>query len=320
MKLVRTVLLFALSLLLPIAGAAAQGAYPDKPVKIVVPFSGGSNTDILARILSDKLSAMWHQPVVVENKPGIAGTISAAHSAPDGYTLMLTSNGHTILNVLNKDIGIDAIKSFTGVAEVASVPMLLVVTPNFQAATLKDFIAQAKANPGKFGFASAGLASSAFIAAELLKQTAGLQIVHVPYRGTPEQMTSVMRGDTQLAMAFLGTGVPFIKAGQVRAVAIAAKARHPSLPDVPTFAEAGLPQYQYDSWFGVLAPAGTPEPIVKKVADDIATVMKEADVHKRLDTLGAVPLVTTPAEFDAAIKSDAERYGALLKAAGVTGK
>ncbi len=283
MKLVRTVLLFALSLLLPIAGAAAQGAYPDKPVKIVVPFSGGSNTDILARILSDKLSAMWHQPVVVENKPGIAGTISAAHSAPDGYTLMLTSNGHTILNVLNKDIGIDAIKSFTGVAEVASVPMLLVVTPNFQAATLKDFIAQAKANPGKFGFASAGLASSAFI-------------------------------------AFLGTGVPFIKAGQVRAVAIAAKARHPSLPDVPTFAEAGLPQYQYDSWFGVLAPAGTPEPIVKKVADDIATVMKEADVHKRLDTLGAVPLVTTPAEFDAAIKSDAERYGALLKAAGVTGK
>lgn len=319
MKIGRIFLLCVFSMLLPASGAFSQTAptFPTKPVKIVVPFSAGSNTDILARVLSDKLGTLWKQTVIVENKPGIAGTIYAANSTPDGYTVMLTSNGHTILSVLNKDLPIDSIKAFVGVAEVASVPLVLIVTPELKATNLKEFIALAMDKPGTLNFASAGLGSSNYIAGELLKQTAEINIVHIPYRGTPEQLTSLMRGDAQLSMAFLGTALSFIQSGKVRALAIATPQRSPSLPDVPTFAESGLPQYHYDSWFGVLAPAKTPAPILKKISDDIASVLKDPEVHARWQTLGAVPVESTPEQFDATIRSDADRYGKLLKAAGV---
>jgi len=262
------------SMLVSLTGAWAQAGYPTQIVKIVVPFSAGSNTDILARILAERLGPMWGQTVIVENKPGITGTISVANSPADGYTLMLTSNGHTILNALNKDLSIDPVTSFVGVTEVASVPLVLIVAPEVQANTLKEFTALAKANPGKLNFASAGLASSNYIAGELLKQTAAIDIVQ----------------------------------------------RSPSLPDVPTFAEAGLPDYKYDSWFGLMAPAKTPAPILKRVSDDVAKILKEPDVQKRLETLGAVPVGNTPEQFDAMIRSDTDRYGKLLKAAGITPK
>lgn len=318
MKIGRILLLCVVSLLMPASAALAQAAYPSQTVKIVVPFSAGSNTDILGRVLADKLGALWKQTVIVENKPGIPGTVSVANSTPDGYTLMLTSNGHTILNVINKDLPIDPIKAFAGITPVASVPLVLIVSPALPVTNLKEFIALAKEKPGTLNFASAGIASSNYIAGELLKQTAMIDIVHVPYRGTPEQLTSLMRGDAQLSMAFLGTAISFIQSGKVRAVAIATPQRYPALPDVPTFAESGLPQYQYDSWFGLMAPANTPAPILKKISDDVASVMKNADVQKRLETLGAIPVVSTPEQFDATIRSDADRYGKLLKAAGVT--
>ena len=308
------------SVLMSASAAVSQTSYPNQIVKIVVPFSAGSNTDILARILADKLGGLWKQTVIVENKPGITGTISVANSPADGYTLMLTSNGHTILSALNKDLTIDPITSFAGVAEVASVPLVLIVAPEVQANNLKEFTALAKANPGKLNFASAGLASSNYIAGELLKQTAAIDIVHIPYRGTPEQLTSLMRGDAQLSMAFLGTALSFIQSGKVRAVAIATPQRNPALPDVPTFAEAGMSEYKYDSWFGMMAPAKTPAPVLKKVSDDIAAVMKDPEVQKRLETLGAVPAANSPEQFDAIIRADADRYGKLLKAAGITPK
>ena len=308
------------SVLMSASAAVSQTAYPNQIVKIVVPFSAGSNTDILARILADKLGGLWKQTVIVENKPGITGTISVANSPADGYTLMLTSNGHTILSALNKDLTIDPITSFAGVAEVASVPLVLIVAPEVQANNLKEFTALAKANPSKLNFASAGLASSNYIAGELLKQTAAIDIVHIPYRGTPEQLTSLMRGDAQLSMAFLGTALSFIQSGKVRAVAIATPQRNPALPDVPTFAEAGMSEYKYDSWFGMMAPAKTPAPVLKKVSDDIAAVMKDPEVQKRLETLGAVPAANSPEQFDAIIRADADRYGKLLKAAGITPK
>jgi len=225
-------------------GAFAQPApgsdYPTQTVKIVVPFSAGSNTDILARGIADKLASLWKQTVIVENKPGIAGTVSAANSAPDGYTLMLTSNGHSIIKLLNKDVGIDPVNAFTGVAEVASIPMVLIVPPNSSAMNLNELLATAKDKPGSLNFATAGLASSAFIAAELLKQTAKIDIVHIPYKGTPEQLTSIMRGDAQMAMAFVGTALGLIQSGQVRALAVASPQGYPSLPNIPTFAEAGF--------------------------------------------------------------------------------
>jgi tripartite-type tricarboxylate transporter receptor subunit TctC len=319
MKFGRILLLCLISLLMPVSGALAQAAYPSQMVKIVVPFTAGSNTDILARIMAEKLGAVWKQTVIVENRPGIPGTVSVANSAPDGYTLMLTSNGHTILNVINKDLPIDPVKAFSGITPVATVPLVLIVSPSVPAENLKEFIALAKAKPNTLNFASAGIASSNFIAGELLKQTAAIDIVHIPYRGTPEQLTSVMRGDAQLSMAFVGTAISFIRSGKVRAVAMATAQRYPALPDVPTFAESSLPQYQYDAWFGLLAPAKTPAPILKKISEDVASVMKNDDVVKRLETMGAIPVVSTPEQFDATIRSDADRYGKLLKAAGVSG-
>ena len=319
MKIGRMLLSCACALLMSAAAALAQPAYPRQTVKIVVPFSAGSNTDILARVLADKLGTMWKQAVIVENKPGVPGTVSAANSTPDGYTLMLTSNGHTILNIINKDLPIDPIKAFSGITPVASVPLVLIVSPSVAANDLKEFVALAKEKPGTLNFSSAGLASSNYIAGELLKQTAAIDIMHVPYKGTPEQLTSLMRGDSQLSMAFLGTAISFIQAGKVRALAIATPQRNPALPNVPTFAESGMPQYQYDSWFGLMAPAGTPAPILKKVSEDVAAVMALPDVHQRLETLGAIAVTGTPEQFDATIRADADRYGKLLKAAGVSG-
>ena len=319
MTMVRIIRLCAFSLLASASGAYAQApAYPTQTVKIINPFTAGSVSDILARALADKLGALWKQSVVVENRPGIAGTISVANSAPDGYTLMSTSNGHTIIGVLNKDLTIDPVKDFSGVSQIASVPLVLIVAPTVTATNLKELVALAKDKPGTLNFTSAGLASSNFIAGEVFKQTAKIDIVHVPFRGTPEQFTSLMRGDAQLSMAFLGPSVPFIKDGRLKALAVTTPKRYPSLPDVPTMAEAGMPEYKYDSWFAIMAPAKTPAPILKKIAEDIATVLKDPDVQKRYETLGAIPVTSTPEQLDAIIRSDADRYGKLLRAAGVS--
>ena len=255
MSTIRIGLLCAVALLASASGAFAQAAYPNQSVKIVNPFTAGSISDILGRVLADKLGTLWKQTVIVENKPGIAGTISVANSAADGYTLMSTSNGHTILGALNKGLTVDPIKDFAGVTQIASVPVVLIVSPALPVKNLKELIALAKEKPGTLNFTSAGLASSNYIAGELFKQTAKIDIVHVPFRGTPEQFTSIMRGDAQMSLAFIGTAVELIQAGKLRALAIASAKRNPALPDVPTFAEAGMPEYQYDSWFGVMAPA-----------------------------------------------------------------
>ncbi|MEP7030605.1 MAG: tripartite tricarboxylate transporter substrate-binding protein [Pseudolabrys sp.] len=302
------------------AAAHAQAPYPNKTVRIVNPFTAGSVSDILGRALAEKLSALWGQSVIVENKPGIAGTVSVAKSPADGYTLISTSNGHTIVGALNKNLGIDPIKDFSGITQIASVPLVLVVSPSVPVANLKELLALAKEKPGALNFTSAGLASSNYLAGELLKQTAKIDIAHVPFRGTPEQFTSLIRGDSQLSMAFMGNAIPFIQGGQVKALAIATAQRQGQLPDVPTFAEAGLPDYKYDSWFAIMAPAGTPAPIIKKIAADIATILKTPEMQARWQSLSAIPIVSTPEQLDAIIRSDAERYGKLLDAAGVSAK
>lgn len=319
MKFGKLISLCVASLLVSVSGALAQ-TFPTQTVRIIVPFSAGSNTDIFARAIADKLDTMWGQKVIVENKPGIPGAVAAAGSTPDGYTLMLTTNGHTILGFLNKQLPFDPIEDFAAVSEIASVPLVLAATPELPVNSLKELIALARQKPGVLNFSSAGLASSTYIAGELVKQTAKIDIVHVPYRGTPEQLTSLMRGDAQLSMAFLGTALTFIQAGKIHALAVSTAQRIPSLPDVPTFAEAGMPEFQYNSWFGVLAPAKVPAPILKKISDDIAVVLKMPDVRNRWDTLGAVPVDSTREQFGATIRADAERYGKLLKAAGVEAK
>jgi tripartite-type tricarboxylate transporter receptor subunit TctC len=296
--------------------ASAQ-AYPNQVVRIVVPFSAGSITDGLARILADKLGELWKQQVIVENRPGLPGTTAVAKSAPDGYTLMLTSNGHTIANAINKSIQFDPVKDFAGVSRVAAVPLVAIVPPDFPGKTLKDFIALANEKPGQLNFSSAGVASTSYLSAEILKQDAKIKIQHVPYKGAPEATTAVIRNDVQMYMAPIPATQELTATGKVKAIAINSAKRVPQLPDVPTVAET-LPGYKYESWFGVLAPAGTPQPILTKVSEDIAKVLEMPDVREKLLAQGSIPAPTTPAEFDAINKADTERYGKILKDAGIT--
>jgi tripartite-type tricarboxylate transporter receptor subunit TctC len=316
MMMLRVTLFVAAALLASSPGASAQN-YPNQVVRIVVPFSAGSITDGLARILAEKLSDLWKQQVIVENRPGLPGTTAVAKSPPDGYTLMLTSNGHTIAGAINKGIQFDPVKDFAGVSRVAAVPLVAIVPPDFPGKTLKDFITLATEKPGQLNFSSAGVASTSYLSAEIFKQDAKLNIVHVPFKGAPEATTAVIRNDVQMYFAPIPATQELSATGKVKAVAINSASRVPQLPDVPTIAET-LPNYKYESWFGVLAPAGTPQPILTKVSEDIAKVLEMPDVREKLLAQGSIPAPTKPAEFDAINKADTERYGKILRDAGIT--
>lgn len=323
MRIKTTMALIAAALMTLASTAMAQApageqanAYPQQLVKIVVPFSAGSVTDGLARIIADKLSTLWKQQVIVENRPGLPGTTGVAKAQPDGYTLMLTSNGHTIAGVINKNIQFDPVKDFAGVSKVASVPMVAVVPPDLPVKSLSDFIALAKEKPGKLNFSSAGLASTTYLSAELLKQGAGIDIVHVPYKGTPEATTAVVRGDVQMYFTPIPMAQELSAAGKVRPIAINSNQRSAQLPEVATVKET-MPAYDYDSWFAVLAPAGTPRPILDKVSKDLATVLKLPDVVEKLQAQGATASPTTPEALDAQLKKETEFYAKVLRDAGV---
>ena len=322
MNLLPTSLLLVAFCLAPLAGAVAQTAdpaasYPNQTVRIIVPFSAGSNTDGQARVIADKLGELWRQQVIVENRPGVAGTNSAAKSAPDGYTLLLTSSGHSISGVLHTNISFDPIKDFTAVTQVTTVPMALIVSPDLPARNVKEFIDLANAKPGSLNFSSAGTASTSYLAGELFKQTAKINIVHIPYKGGPEAMTAVIRGDAQLYLSSVNLALDLMQAGRVRALAVTTTSRVAPLPDTPTAAESGLPDYSYDSWFGVLAPANTPSPIVEKISRDIARVLQLPDVQDRLTKLGMITSTQGPAKFDELVRKDTERFGKLLREAGI---
>lgn len=298
---------------LGVQAAAAQGsAYPSQTVKIIVPFSAGSLTDLLARTLSDKLAPMWKQPVIVENHPGVAGTALAAKSPADGYTLLLVSNGHTVTKMITSNLPFDPVNDFAGVSKLASMPMIMIAPPKADHRVLADVVKLAQQNPGKLSYASAGLASTAYIAGESFKQSKNLQILHVPYKGTPDAQTSIMRGDTDFFFSPASVSDELINSGKVNGVAVTGKERIGTLPNVPTFAEAGMPEFEYDAWFGLLAPAQTPKAIREKISQDIAKVMAMPDVRDRLAKQGTVVTSSTPDAFDALVKSDTERYSKIL--------
>src|SRR5215471_11041627 len=235
------------------APALAQD-YPNQRVTIVVPFGAGSVTDIMARILADEASKRWGQTVIVENRAGLAGTAGVAKATPDGYTLMLTSNGHTVAGLVNKNPPFDPVKDFSGITRICSVPLYLIVYPELPAKTLKEVIDLAKAKPGVLNFSSPGLASTTFIAGALFRKAAAIDIVHVPFKSAPDAVTAVVRGDAQMYFAPVNLSKELAEAGKVRAVASVTEQRLPEMPNVPTFREAGL-DYVYDSWFGLMAPA-----------------------------------------------------------------
>jgi tripartite-type tricarboxylate transporter receptor subunit TctC len=301
------------------AGASAQ-SYPSETVKIIVPFGAGSVTDTLARALADKLGPLWKQNVLVENRPGLPGTTSVSKSPADGYTLMVTSNGHVIAKTINKNVQFDPVGDFVGISRLVEVPFVVIVPPTLPAKTLKEFIDLAKKEPGKHNFTSAGVASTTFLAGETFRQAAGLQLVHVPTKGVPDAMTAVLRGDVSFWFAPIPNAVEQSKAGKVRMLAVSSPQRYKDLPDVPTVAEAGAPTFKYSSWFGMMAPKGTPKAVVDKVNADVRAVLKMPDVVTRLTTLGSLPSPNSPAEFDAIIKSDEKVYAALLMKAGIQAK
>jgi tripartite-type tricarboxylate transporter receptor subunit TctC len=296
-----------------ILGQASAQTYPSQAVRIIVPFSAGSATDILARIVAEKLTEKWKQSVVVENRPGLPGTTAAAKSASDGYTLMLTSNGHTIAGVVNKNLSFDPVKDFAGITPVASVPVVLIVPPDSPAKSVKEFIELAKANPGKFNFASPGPASATFIAAAMFKDAAKIDLVHVPYKGAPEAVTSVVRGDTQMYFTPINVGVELVQAGKVRALAVATAARNPTMKDLPTIGEAALPGFKYDSWFGLLAPAATPRAIIDKVNRDVADIIKTDDIKAKFKAQGVEAMSMTPEAFNKTIADDTAKLAVMFK-------
>jgi tripartite-type tricarboxylate transporter receptor subunit TctC len=300
--------------------ARAQGApmssepkYPEQTVRLVVPFSAGSMTDLLARTIADRLSEPWKQQVIVENRPGLAGTASVAKAASDGYTLMLTSNGHTVIGSLNKNLSFDPIRDFRGVTQVATTPLILVAPPQAATRSLQDLIDTTREKPGALNYGSAGLGSTTGIAAELFKEATGTDIVHVAFRGLPESQTAVIRGDVAMAFTFFNVGGDLVQSGKMRGLAVTGAKRLAGLPDVPTFNEAGLPNFQYDAWFAILAPAATPTAIVDKVSHDVADVLAAPHFKARFEPQGVEVAASTPDRLDAVLHSDAERYGKLLK-------
>jgi tripartite-type tricarboxylate transporter receptor subunit TctC len=295
------------------APSADAAKYPEQMVRLVVPFSAGSMTDLLARVVVEKLSERWKQQVIVENRPGLAGTASVAKATADGYTLMLTSNGHTVIGNLNKNLAFDPLKDFVGVSQVATTPLILVAPPESATTSVKELIAAAKAKPGALNYSSAGLGSTTGIAGELFKQTTQTEIVLLPFRGLPESQTAVIRGDVAMAFTFFNVGGDLIQGGKMRGLAVTGGKRLAGLPDVPTFAEAGLPEFQYDAWFGILAPAATPKPIVARVSEAVAAVLQMADVKARFEPQGVELKSSPPDTFDAVLRSDADRYGRIIK-------
>ena len=290
----------------------AQSTYPSQIVRLVVPFSAGSMTDILARAVGDKLATKWNQQVIIENRPGLAGTASVAKAAPDGYTLMLTSNGHTVIASLNQNLSFDPIRDFAPISKVATMPSILIAPADLPAKSVKELIAAAKEKPGSFNYGSAGLGSATGIAGHLFRQISGTEMVHVPHKGLPEANTSVLRGDTQLSFTFFNVGGDLIQSGKIQGLAVTGEKRLSELPNVPTFKEAGMPEFQYDAWFGVMAPAGTPQAIIDKVGKDIAEVLAGAEMKSRFEPLGVDLGSSKPDEFSKVIAADTERFSKVL--------
>jgi len=310
-------LLNTLSLAL-VAGAAILGTpasaqnFPTQRVTIVVPFGAGSVTDIMARIIADEASKRWNQQVIVENRPGLAGTAGVAKADPDGYTLMLTSNGHTVAGLVNKGLTFDPIKDFSGITRVSSVPLYLIVKPDLPAKDLKEVIALAKSKPGALNFSSPGLASTTFIAGALFRKAAAIDIVHVPFKSAPDAVTAVVRGDVDMYFAPVNLSKEMAEAGKVRAIASVTAQRIPEMPNVPTFREAGL-DLVYDSWFGLLAPSGTPRPVIEKINRDVVAILKSPEIDAKIRAQYAIPVTDTAEQFDKQIRDETAHLTEVFK-------
>jgi len=305
---------------LALTPALAADPWPTKPVKIIVPFAAGGATDVVARLLGQKLGEVWNQPVVVEDRAGAGGNIggdAVAHAPPDGYTLLMTSGSIVTANpYMYRSMSFDPAKDLVGITNVATGPQVVAVANAVPAKTLAEFIAYVKANPGKVNFGSAGVGTQTHLAAENFAYTAGLQMTHVPYKGEAAALTDLVGGQIQMVTPNLGGAISLIKGGKIRALAVTSRERSAELPDVPAASET-IPGFENAGWFGLMAPTGTPRDVIDKVYRDTAKILQSADFKAQLAKQGMVPVGNSPAEFQAAIREESKRWEKVIRERGL---
>ena len=318
--MIRTLLRLFIATLLAVATCAAAQTYPSKPIRLVVPFPAAGTTDILAREVGQRLTVVFGQSVIIDNRPGAAGNIGSdivAKSAPDGYTLLMcTVSSHAINPGLYSKLPYDHIKDFAPVVLVARVPNVLEVTPSLPVNTVADLIKLAKEKPGQINFASSGSGTSIHLSGELFKTMAGVDMVHVPYKGSAPALVDLVGGQVQVMFDNLPSSLQQIKAGKLRAVAVTSAQRAPALPDVPTIAESGLPGFEATSWFGVLAPAGTPPEIITRLNTEIDKWLQTPEAKEKLLAQGAAAAGGSPEDFAIYIRSETDKWAKVIKASG----
>lgn len=299
--------------------ASAQAAYPDKPVHVVVGFSAGGTTDVIARIMAKELTQELGQTFVVENKPGAGSNIATDYvkrAAPDGYTLLFVAVTSAINQTLYRNVSFDLTKDFAPVALGAKVPNILVLNPKVPANSVKELVDYAKAHPGELAFASSGSGTSIHMAGELFKMRTGIDVLHVPYKGSAPAVTDLIGGQVQFMFDNMPASWPHVKGGKLKALAVTTAKRSPSAPDLPTMQELGYENFDVSSWFGLIAPAGTPPEVIEKLNAVMVKAQDNPEVKKAFEGLGAVGEKTTPAEFGAFIKSEVENWAPVVKASG----
>jgi len=320
------ILVAVISLAMTLGHAQAQAilgaeptSYPNRAIRIIVPFPPGGPADMIARLVAQRMSEDWGQPVLVENRAGgntAIGAQVAARSAPDGYTLLVVSASYSVSPSLYK-LGYDPLADLAPISLLASVPFVLVTYPDYEADTIAQVIAAAKAKPGEINFASSGNGSAPHLAAEMLAQATGTKLVHVPFKGGAPAITEVVAGRVQLYFSTVTQALPFIKSGKLKAIAVSSRKRSTALPEVPTLEESGVPNFDIVDWFGVLAPRRTPVATLERLSAEIVRGANQPDMKERLVKEGFDVIASTPEEFDRRLRSDVEMYGRIVKSAGV---
>ncbi|MFS0758232.1 tripartite tricarboxylate transporter substrate binding protein [Noviherbaspirillum sp. 1P10PC] len=320
MKAVRYAGLACIAGLMHVTAAAQGPVYPTKPIRVVVPFTAGSTTDIIARAITDKLSASLGQQVIVDNRGGAGGTIGAAavaHAAPDGYTLLIHSSSHTVSPSTFAKLPYDTIKDFAGVTPIATLPNVLVVSPTKNLRSVKELVDSAKAKPGSLNFASAGQGSATHLNAEKFKVQAGINTTHIPFKGSPEAVNEVLAGRVEYYFSPIAPVLAQIREGRLLALAVGSPKRSSALPDIPTTAEAGVPNSEFNFWIGMMAPAKTPREIVAKLHAEVQKALASEDVKERFAKLGAEVWTLPPEQFDQYIREEISVNSKLVKDAGI---
>jgi len=301
-------------------GLEAAETFPNKPIRLVVGFAPGGAPDIIGRLVGTKLGARLGQQIVVDNRPGATGNIGAeivARSSPDGYTLFMATVSVAISPSFYKSLPFDPVKSFTPVSRVAIVPLLVVVHPSLPVHSIKELIALAKSKPGGLNYASVGTGSPQHLSGELFKATAGVNLVHVPYKGGGPATAAILSGESHLFFAGMPPALPHAKAGRLRALAVSTAKRSPSAPEVPTVAEAGLPGFEADNWHGILAPRGAPQTVIEKLNREVVAVLAQKEIQSQLVKAGAEGVSSAPGEFAQFIRAEAAKWAKVAREAGV---